>query len=142
MTDHIYDIPPSLFCVPAVICALTGEPLVAVVNPALNRHGRRRDTLTGTVAGVSLPVLRDVLDELGYRLREYRHDDLRARVSTWAKRSLRWPGRNVLISTSGHALVVRDGKVYDNHEPIGVPPERHSWRNVTVTYAALVERKR
>ncbi len=139
-----HPIPAGLFCVPTAICALTGADPTTVVLPAINRHDRAR-ALFGDVTGVNLErVAIPVLAELGYRTRRYTKSDLRARLTTWAERSKRYPGRPLLVTTggrrTGHALVVEDGLVYDNHAPRGVPGTEHPFARCIVDYAALVER--
>lgn len=147
MMTRIHSISPGLFCVPAAIQALTGEPLDAVIVPALNRHGGCQH-LGDTVAGVSTAITgRTVLSELGYRVRPYRMNGtagpLRAHVATWARRSLeRWPSRPLLITTRTHCLVVLDWVVYDNHMPHGVSGDDHPYAKTTVRWAALVEKMR
>jgi hypothetical protein len=142
----VHPIPPGLFCVPSALCALTGQHPTAVIVPAINRHDRNA-SLTDNVAGVHLTAAEAVLAELGYAVRKYRHGDLRARVSTWAERSLRYPGRPLLLATTGgrrspgHALVVADGKIYDNHLPAGAAPRAHPFSNCLVDYAVLVEKR-
>ncbi len=69
---------------------------------------------------------------------------LRARVSTWATRSLKYKGRPLLVTTSGrpgHAMVIEYGIIYDNHAAAGLGPDRHPFRNAMVDYVALVERR-
>lgn len=144
--SRIHSIPPGLFCVPAAIRALTGEPLEAVIVPALNRHASS-EHLGDTVAGVNTSrVGRAVLEELGYTIRPYRGDartgPLRAHLATWARRSReRWPGRTLLLTTQSHCLVALDGVVYDNWMPHGVPGEEHPYAKTTVRWAALVEKR-
>lgn len=136
----LHPIPPGLYCVPSAIAAITGAPVEAVIFPALNRAMARRDTLVGTVAGVPARAIEDALAELGYRVRQYRGDRLRAHVATWAERSAdRYPGRVLLLCTRTHCLVVMDGKVYDNHLPHGPLGHLHPYAKTTVVYAALVE---
>lgn len=143
----IHPIPPGLYCVPSALCALTGADAASVIVPAINRHSRCADLLEAP-AGVNVShVARAVLEELGYRVRPYKRDaatgKLSARISTWAKRSERWPGRSILITTKGrdrHALVVRGGRIYDNHLPTGAAPGEHPFSTALVDWAALVER--
>lgn len=142
----IYPIPPGLFCVPSAIVALTGADVMSVVVPAINRHGRCKRGLLETPAGVRVSVMTAVLEELGCRVRPYRSDaeagQLRAHVATWAIRSSeRWPDRNVLVTTTDHALVVHNGVVYDSWMPHGVPGVDHPFAKTTVTWAALVQKK-
>ena len=143
----IHPIPPGLFCVPAAIRALTGEPLEAVIVPALNRH-MGSEHLGDTVAGVNTSrVGTAVLRELRYDVRPYRTGSaagpLRVHLATWARRSRdRWPGRTLLLTTSGHCLVALDGVVYDNWMPHGVPGAEHPYAKTTVRWAALVEKRK
>jgi len=147
----IYPIPDGYFCVPSALIALTGASPDAVIVPAINRHAKARDLLEAP-AGVNVErVAEAVLAELGYTVRRYKRDatagKLSARVSTWASRSLRYPGRPVLITTRGdrkspgHCLVVCDGQIYDNHIPAGAAPTEHPFSTAIVSYAALVEKR-
>ncbi len=141
----IHPIPPGLFCVPSAIVALTGADPVSVVVPAINRHSGYKLGLLDTPAGVRPSVFVKVLEELGYNVRQYKSDAasgrLRAHVATWTERSKKWPGRNVLVSTGGHALVISDGTVYDSWMPHGVSGSEHPFAATTVKWAALVERR-
>lgn len=139
----IHPIPPGLFCVPAALTAITGAPLETVIVPALNRHMQSQGLLD-TVSGVHMHVAHAALEELGYRMRPYRGSasgPLRAHVATWATRSLRWPGRPVLVSTRDHCLVICDGFVHDNWEPRGVLGSEHPFARTTVQTAALIEKR-
>ena len=140
----IHPIPPGLFCVPAALVALTGEDITSVIVPALNRH-MRSSGLLDTVPGVQMSVARGVLEELGYAMRRYRADaeagKMKAHVATWAARSLRWPGRPLLATTSDHCLVVCDGFVHDNWEPRGVLGSEHPFARTTVANVEMIERK-
>lgn len=112
--------------------------------PAINRAARELSILVPP-AGVSLPVAEAALRELGYHVRRYRGEDLRARLFTWARRAAeRYPGRTLLVTTSGrpgHAVVVADGRVYDNHTPRGTAGRDHPFAHALVDYVALVERR-
>ncbi len=139
----IHPIPDGLFCVPSAICAITGADPSSVVIPAINRHDRAASLLEPP-AGVAVTTARAVLAELGYVTRRYKHDDLRARLSTWAARSAtRYSGRTLFVTTSGrlgHALVVEDGRIYDNHLPAGAAPRAHPFSHHLVDEVFLVER--
>jgi hypothetical protein len=143
---QIHRIPPNLFCVPAALFALTGDDIESVITPALNRHALRGQTanILDTVSTSHMSTATAVLEERGYNVRCYRSDApsgaLRAHIATWAKRSLKWPGRALLIATATHCLVISDGKVYDNWTPFGVEGAVHPFANTTVTWAALVEK--
>lgn len=140
----LHPIPPGLYCVPAALVAITGEPVAAVIFPTLNRLACT-PTLIETVAGVQVSAVEAALQELGYRVCRYKSGaagPLRARVSTWARRSSeRYSGKVLLLCTRTHCLVALDGRVYDNHMPHGPLGEDHSWARTVVTYAALVERR-
>ncbi len=140
-----YPIPPGLFCVPSAIIALTGADPVSVIVPAINRHSGYKLGLHDTPGGVRPSVMKSVLEELGCRVRPYKDGaaagPLGAQIKTWASRSLeRWPGRNILVCTRTHALVISDGKVYDTWMPHGVTGDDHPFAKTTVVWAALVER--
>lgn len=146
----VYHIPPGLYCVPSALCALTGADAASVIVPAINRHSRERDLLEAP-AGVRVAVARAVLEELGYVVRPFRFDapcgPLNARVATWARRTARWPGRAVFVTTRGgkknpgHALVIADERVYDNHVAVGAGPDEHPFSRDVVSFAALVEKR-
>lgn len=148
----VHPIPAGYYCVPSALIALTGADPLSVVVPAIARHSRAQDLLVPP-AGVSIPVAEAVLRELGYEPRRYRGDaasgQLSARLFTWAERSQRWPGRALLVTTRGapsrgepgHALVVCDGRIFDNHYPAGTAPRDHPYSGDVVDYAALVERR-
>jgi hypothetical protein len=137
----VHPIPEGLYCVPSVLCALTGDDPESVIVPAINRHAGER-TLLDAPSGVTMRVAQRVLEERGYRVRPYvggASGPLRATVATWAERSRRWPGRTTLIATNAHALVVADGRVYDNHARFGAPSSDHPFRRRMVVSAFLVE---
>lgn len=134
---QIYPIPPNLYCVPSVIIALTGEDLLSRVMPALNR-AQGNNTLLGTVAGVRTSHFEEALQELGYRVARYKKPDLRARLTTWAKR---YPQLALLVCTRSHALVLHEGRVYDTSTPHGAPAAEHPYAGSIITYAATVRKK-
>ncbi|MDE2426301.1 MAG: hypothetical protein KGO96_10395 [Elusimicrobia bacterium] len=145
MTAAVHPIPPGLFCIPAALCALTGEDLMSVIVPSLNRHGGGQG-LVDTVAGTTMHAAVEVLEEIGFTVRSYKSSaeagPLKARISTWARRSQdRWPGRLLLVATSGHCLVIADGCVYDTHSPMGESGETHPYARARATWAALVTRR-
>lgn len=142
----LHRIPPGLFCVPAALYAITGADIESVINPALNRfRDGKRATLSSTVAGMSMAGAEAFLAEAGYNVRQYRDGaasgPLRAHVATWAKRSLKWPGRPLLVGTREHCLVIQDGKVHDNWMPFGCEGVEHPFAKTTVTYVGLVQKK-
>lgn len=147
LPDGLHPIPNGLYCVPSALAALTGEPIEVVLLPAINRHDRNA-ALLENVEGVHLRAAETVLTELGYACRPYKKLDVRARLRSWAERSKRYPGRNLLVATTGgrrspgHALVVRDGRVYDNHVPLGCDGAKHPFGSCLVSYVVLVEKRR
>ena len=131
----------GMFCVPTAIEIITGADPESVIFPALNR-GRGMRTLTGAVAGEQMSNARRALEEMGWRVREYRgKEPLNSLVSTWAKR---FPDHTILIAAGGkdehHCLVLRNGNVYDSWEPHGKPGEAHPFHNTKVRWAAIVDR--
>lgn len=143
----IHPIPPGLFCAPSAICAITGADPISVVVPAINRHSGYKLGLLDTPSAVRPSVMQSVLEELRYRVRPYKGVDaaagaLRAQTATWATRSKeRWPGRNILVCSKTHAMVICDGVVYDSWTPHGVPGKDHPFAKTTVVWAALVEKE-
>lgn len=134
----IYPIPPSLYCVPSAIAAITGADPASVIIPALHRH-RKDPELLGQVGGVNLRAHAiPVLEELGYVCREPK-DKSRHRLSTWAERSLTYGALPLLVSTSDHCLVLHASRVYDTFTPHGADPTLHPFRNSVLTYVALVQ---
>lgn len=137
----IHSIPPGLYCVPAALAGITGADPDSVIHPALNRASRS-DSLLAEARGVALRDMLLVLEELGWTARRYRHTDrLRAQVKTWAERSRNWPGRVLLLSVRGHVLLVQDGRVHDNHAPLGAPASEHSYARCLVQRVYLIERR-
>ena len=143
--SQIHPILPGYYCVPSTLMALTGAEPTAVV-PVDRRHDRNA-SLTDNVAGVGLTAAEAVLAELGYAVRRYRKPDARALLRTWAERSKKYLGRNLLVCTAGgrktpgHALVLRDGRIYDNHTPVGSAGPAHPFAVCVVDYVALVEKR-
>lgn len=116
---HLHPITPGLWCVPAALTALTGADPISVIQPALNRHGGAR-TLTGLVVGSTIDAALKTLVELNYTARRYKQPDVRARVSSWAKRSQnKYPNRALLVHIPRHVMVIQDGRVYDTWTPHG-----------------------
>ena len=136
----IYPIPPGLWCVPSAMVAITGADWMSVIQPALNRHAQARglmDLVTGATRTAAVAALR----EMGWQVRLYKGEKLRAHVATWAKRSLeKYPGRTLMVSTTGHMLAIADGRVYDSWTPHGETGEEHPYAKTTVTWAALVQK--
>jgi hypothetical protein len=137
----IHPIPPNLYCVPAALCALTGEPLDAVVVPALNRAGGRGSLLndpgpTGMIAAAT------ALREMGCTVMCYKEPLWKERhqLATFAKR-WRDKAHPVLVSICGHALVLYRGMVYDTKTPSGCDAARHPDARAILTYAAMVVRR-
>lgn len=147
LPPNLHPIPPGLWCVPSALVCLTGADFESVVHPALNRNGRpdlRAELLTGLVTSSTTSAAIKALNEMGYRARAYRGEaPVDARVSTWANRAReRYPGRPLLVFTRGHALVVQDGRVFDNHLPHGPEGSAHSYARDRVESVWLVERAR
>lgn len=119
---------------------ITGADPESVIFPALNRG--RRDTLIGAVAGEHMTNARRALEEMGWRVREYRgKEPLHSLISTWAKR---FPHHTILIAAGGkdehHCLVLRGGRVYDSWEPHGMSGDTHPYANTKVRWAAVVDK--
>lgn len=137
---NLHPILPGAFCVPSAIQCLTGEDYESVIHPAINRHSKAQG-LTNMVAEVRVSVIRLVLNELGYNVRAYKRNDLR-RVETWALRSKeKYPGHALLVVTSSHAVVIKDGKVYDNHIPFGEDGNLHPYARDLVKWEAVIEKR-
>ena len=138
----LHPIPPGLFCVPSALVSITGADIESVINPAINRHSEHH-SLLDTVPGVSRSVTTAVLKKLGYNVRLYKQSAtsgaLRAHVSTWAERSLKYVDRVVLLSTGKHMLVCQNGRIYDTFTPHGVVGIKHPYAKTTITWAALIE---
>lgn len=139
----MYPIMPGGWCIPSAIQCLTGADYESVIHPSLNRHSGAAEMrgLLSMVTGVVMNVAVLSLRELGCHVRRYRGDSLGSHVATWARRSAdRYPGRALLIATRSHALVIKDGRVYDNHLPAGAAGEDHPFAKCPVVWCALVER--
>jgi hypothetical protein len=135
---QLHPVPEHIFCVPGAIVALTGADPESVVYPALNRATRAEDLLE-PVGPSHVQTAIKVLEELGYRARPYKKPDLRVTVAEWAERSLRYPGRSLLIRVPRHVLVIQDGRVHDTFAEFGIEGSRHAYAKHTVDYCALVE---
>lgn len=132
----------GMFCVPTAIEIITGADPESVIFPALNRGCPGRWTLLQAPSGEHMSNARRALEEMGWRVREYRgKQPLGSLVSTWAKR---FPDHTILIAAGGkgehHCLVLRNGNVYDSWEPHGKPGDVHPYHNTKVRWAALVDR--
>jgi hypothetical protein len=94
------------------------------------------------VVGTTMLCARKVLEELGYKVRPYRHHERNASLATWASRSLElYPGRVLLIGVPEHAVVVKDGRVFDTWTPHGGPGGSHPFaRDVALTVWLVEER--
>jgi len=136
----IYPISPGLFCVPAAIQAITGEDLLSVIVPALNR-AQENETLLGTVAGVRSSTYIEALQLMGYVVSRYKDrvdQPLRAQLKTWAKR---FPSRPLLVATRGHAMALYEGRVFDTFTPHGAPVTEHPFaRDVVVSVLSVRKR--
>lgn len=135
----LHAIPPGLWCVPSALAAITGADVESVIHPALNRHGHE-DTLTGLVTGVYRHVTLAALEELGWVARRYK--GRAGKVAALAALSAqRWPGHTLLVFTTQHALVVRDGRVYDSWAPHGPAGADHPYADEPVNGCYLVQRR-
>ena len=138
---ELHQIPPGLWCIPAALVAITGQPWDAVIHPALNRHGRA-DMLTDVVTATYFSTALDVLDELGYRCRRYCGTNPNATVRTWARLSLeKYPGRVLFVGVPKHVVVVKDGRVYDSWDPHGSEGSAHPWGTARATQVYLVDKR-
>lgn len=145
---NLHPILPGGWCVPSAIQCLTGADYESVIHPAINRHATRlrRETpdLLDLVVGTDVEyVARAVLEEMGCDVRQYRGIviPLHSQIRTWAKYSLeKYHSRALLVTVRGHALVIKDGRVYDTHAPHGAPGDEHPHARCRVTWCALVER--
>lgn len=137
----LHPIPPGLYCVPSAIVAVTGADVSSVVMPAINRAEGRDDFLT-PAAGVYQRHTIQALQLMGYRVSRYKGGDVRARVSTWARRSVeRYPGCKLLVFIPEHVVAVCDGRVYDNHAAHGPQGDDHPFANSVAKEVYLVEPK-
>jgi hypothetical protein len=128
----------GLFCVPAAVEIITGDDPESVIFPAFNRRTNRSASLHNWIAGTSMGAAADVLEELGYHVRRYKGDRLRALVRDWAKR---FPDRIILVAADRHCLVLHAGKVHDSWEPLGKDAAAHPFHNARVNWAALIQPK-
>jgi len=133
----------GMFCVPTAMEIITGADPDSVIFPALNRGCLGRWTLLEAPAGEHMSNARRALEEMGWRVREYRGKrPLNSLVSTWAKR---FPDHTILIAAGGkaahHCLVLRGGRVYDTLEPHGAPGDVHSFHNTKVRWAAIIDKE-
>lgn len=126
---------PELYCVPACIALLTGQPLDAVIIPAINR-AKRNSSLFDFVEGVDMRVAEYVLRELGYHCRYYKYLTVQS-IATWAAKSYKY-NYPLLLATMRHTVIAYNGLIYDNHSPLG--SQNHAYKNYAVTYCALVQR--
>jgi hypothetical protein len=143
---ELHKIPCGLYCVPAALYAITGADLQSVIVPALNRHMYKKNAnLFDTPAGVKRIDYEAVLNELGYHARRYKDGsvsgNLRVHVATWANRSLKWPNNPLLASTNDHCLVIQNGKVWDNHAPLGCDGKEHPFAKTIVVQIAMIQKK-
>ena len=137
----LHPIPPGLWCVPSALVAITGADWESVIHPSLNRHGGA-GSLTAMVVGTTMQCAKAVLVELGYTVRPYKHAE-RHTLATWAERSLElYPGRVLLIGVPEHAVVVKDGRVFDTWTPHGGPGGTHPFASDTAITVWLVEAPR
>lgn len=140
---RLFPILPGGWCVPSAIQCLTGADYASVIHPAINRHSLAAEKygLCSLVTGVHISVARKVLEELGCDVRQAKSLG-RHQIRTWAKRSAeKYPGRVLCVSTAGHMLVIKDGRVYDTFAPAGADGAIHPYARDVVTWCALVKRR-
>jgi hypothetical protein len=133
----IYPIPPGQYCVPSALACITGAEMFSVILPAIHRH-RKDPFLFGEVAGVNLHSAYKVLDELGYTVRQAKELG-RHQLRWWANRSIERGWKHpLLVSNTGHAFVIFEGRVYDTFQPHGPAGEDHPGAQTIITNAAIV----
>lgn len=141
---NLHPIIPGLYCVPSALYALTGHDPESVLFPALNRHGDGR-ALHQEVSGASIRAALAVLQELNYCVMRYKDKKDRqeiSRIEVWANRSKKfYPGFTFLVFTSTHALIIKDGRVFDNWSPHGPSGKDHPFAKTRVSEVYLVKEK-
>lgn len=61
-------------------------------------------------------------------------------IKSWARARVHWNDKGSwLISNNGHAMVYRDGVIYDNSTPQGKPYMLHSYANARLKQATLLQ---
>ena len=133
----IHTISPGFFCGPSVIEAITGEDMLSVILPALNRASRA-EYLLDEVIESRIPDMLHVLVELGYRVGEYKHNAAYlGDVGSWHNKFFDYV---IMLFTMEHVLVVHEGMAYDNHTPMGCPALTHPFTKVKVVSAYIVRK--
>lgn len=105
----------NTYCVPAALSAITGHHVTTCTLRIRQHLGDL------PITGVHLPIALRVLSDLGYKYRDILNGD-EVTLTQFARRSAS-PGRMYLVEIPGHALVVADRRIIDNHHPHGVPVE-------------------
>jgi hypothetical protein len=130
----------------ARIAGIDVDEMLERLRPYADRGWVEFDAAGLITSGVTMPETAvDLLPKLGYRVASYRGTGP-AIASGWARRPRRWfPGIAVLLVVDtdvpgGHAMLARDGMLFDNNNPAGMPglDHPHSQARVRVilrTYA-------
>lgn len=112
------------YCVPAALSILTGLPVDNCVTKIREHLGDQ------TISGVLIPVAIQVLESLGYSINRAEFTE----GSTVLTASLGLLS-TYLVSTGGHALVIKDGMIFDNSYPNGVSPKDYPGKKTRIKQA-------
>lgn len=140
-----HDIKTALWCGPAAISAVTGEPTSKIMELARYVTGKP------TVKGLSVGALKGVLSRLGYRV-----DDVYSFGSVFCQTGgtataptlAKWTRENAatfsklpcVVLVSNHYVTVKGRTLIDNHVPTGAPLKKAPWRRARVARVLRVEK--
>lgn len=109
------------YCGPAALSAIVGLTTDSAAQILREITGQR------AIGGVTIASMSEALRRLGFRI----HDPIRYRearagslqrptLARWLREYPRGAEEVVLVCITGHFLVVKGHKIYDNHHPDGV----------------------
>ena len=109
------------YCGPAALSAIAGITTDTAAQVLREITGRR------AICGVTIAAMREALRRLGFRVHDpIRYLDAQAgslqrpTLARWLQEYPRGAEDIVLVCLTGHYLIVKDRRIYDNHHPDGI----------------------
>ncbi len=122
------------YCGPAALSLLTGKSVDEVAAALRERFNRR------AIFGVTGVAMREILRQYGHDPSPVLTDGSRPTLARFLRMTKdRGPGERFLINVTGHYLVLRGRKLYDNKNPEGVFVRQYAHRRKRVKAAWRIE---
>jgi hypothetical protein len=121
------------FCVPFALSFISGKTPNEVADMIREERGDGRP-----VRGVQAVFYKAVLHQLGFKITaSVRRPGMT--IAKWAANRAKWADKSTwLVTNAGHAMIYRDGVIYDNGNKGGKPSAEHPYATARLRSAYQV----